>query len=212
MTGRDELGERVCERALVWHLGHFRVSDQPALSAAATEARTVFPVVVRDASDPLSALAGYGAAVRALEQGYRELGAYLTYLEGEAAMRVIDAARDARADYVYVLSREDPAGASLLSAVAEELELWGFKSRIFSGALTDTSGRMRELAPKPASLSGHPLPGQALPPGPAWGEREAELLTAGHAPDHLLDHALALGLLSARQLWELRPRLEEVKG
>lgn len=222
MTFRaDEPGERVCERALVWHVGGLRLFDQAAVAAAAHEARTVYPLVVRDDQDPAAKLKGYPAAVQALARDYRELGAYLCYLEGEAERLVVDAARDARADYVYVLARQDRAGAELLARVQGELELWGFKSRVFSGELYTARGELRALKPRPASLSGQPLPGQDLPASAPWGEREALAWLKGakaarqdpsepdlNEPD--LNEIISLGLVSERLLQDLLPLPEAV--
>jgi hypothetical protein len=191
MNGRaDQPGERVCERALVWHLGQFRLSGHAALLAAASEARMVFPLVVMDRRDPLTGLAGYYPAVRALARDYAELGAPLLYLEGDSSERVVDAARDARADYLYVLKRADAAGQALLEEACAALELWGFGCRVFEAGQED--GEESRMAP--TSLSGAALPGLPLPPGPPRGERELSELGASR-----LDEAARLGLLSPRR-------------
>lgn len=192
MNGRaDQPGERVCERALVWHLGGLRIHDHAALAAAASEARMVFPLVVNDPRDPITTLPGYGAAVRSLARDYAALGAPLLYLEGDGAERVVDAARDARADYVYVLERSDTEGRVLLEEGCQALALWGFRCRVFaSGA-----------APAPASLSGALLPGDPLPPGPLWNNFGS--------PESRKGEAVRLGLCAERGLpaAEARPIL-----
>lgn len=209
MNGRaDQPGERVCERALVWHLGGFRLRRHAALRAAASEARLVFPLVVMDRRDPLTGLGGYYPAVRALARDYAELGAPLLYLEGDSQEKVVDAARDARADYVYVLERPDAAGQRLLEETCEALELWGFRCRVF--AEEDMPGGDREEGRAPASLSGAPLPGLPLPPGPLWGERELGEREPGEREPgewepgargaSRLDEAVRLGLLGPSRL------------
>jgi hypothetical protein len=189
MIGVDEtysLGPRVCERALVWHLGQLRLRDQAALAAAAHEARLVFPVVVTDPEDPITALPGYGPALQALARDYRRLGVTLTYLRGPSEERILDAARDARADYVYVVARRDRAGQAILARAVEALALWGFKTHVLAEA----------AAPVPASLSGYPLPGHPLPEAAPWGELElAAALAAGEAAPETLLAAYRLGLI-----------------
>lgn len=192
-------GPRACERALVWHLGHLRVRDQPALATAAHEARAVFPLVVTDPRDPLVLLPGYASAVQALARDYLRLGVRLTYLQGTSDEQVLAAARDARADYVYVSARHDAAGQSILNTTVEELKLWGFKVVVVDEALVEP----------PAALSGHPLPSQPLPEAAPWGE--AEMLATGGWAEEILQMAGRLGLISQAAL-SLRWPTEVVDG
>lgn len=186
-------GPRVCERALVWHLGHLRLRRQAALTTAAQEARAVFPLVVADPRDPMVALPGYASAVQALARDYLQLGVRLTYLTGHSDEQVVAAARDARADYVYLLPRHDAAGQYILNTTVEELRLWGFMVAVVDEASVEP----------PAALSGHPLPSQPLPEAAPWGETEL-LATNAWEPQVLLT-ACQLGLISRAALSERHP-------
>ncbi len=170
----------------------------------------MFPLVLHDERDPLSQHPGYESAVRALARDYLRLGSSLTYLKGDSEQLVVDAARDARADYVYVQARADTVGMDLLKAARAELELWGFGVLVFELPVkVNPPGTANALA-APASLSGHPLPGQPLPKAKPWGETELfELLKKAPASNALLQDALKLGLLSPRQCCVFNPQLIE---
>jgi diadenosine hexaphosphate hydrolase (ATP-forming) len=207
MTERpDQPGERVCERALIWHLGQLRTLDNQALWQASQEARSVFPVVVADPRDPLIKLKAYPHALTKLASRYRDLGAYLCYLEGDAEERVVDAARDARADHVYIAARHDEAGQALLARAKDSLEVWGFRCHVFYDSLFNASGEPRRSYPAPASLAGHPLPSEALPAANGTWDYSAE------ASWDTLHEGLTLGLLSPRLLWDTVPEHRDKLG
>src|SRR3954468_17767345 len=113
--------------ALVWFRDDLRLSDNPALSAAAASKRPVVCVYVLDEESPGVRPQGsatrwwLAGSLRALDAELRQRGGALTLRRGAAAKIIPKLATDLGARAVYCNRRYDEAGIAVDRAVAEQL-------------------------------------------------------------------------------------------
>ncbi|MBI5112104.1 MAG: deoxyribodipyrimidine photo-lyase [Rhodovulum sp.] len=169
---------------LVWFRNDLRVSDHPALAAAATSGRPVVALYVLDDDSP--GLRPLGAAsrwwlagsLRALAAALAERGVDLVRRRGPA-LRVVEAvvAETGAADVVWN-RRHDPAAEAIDRAVAAALARRGVGVRSFLASLLVDPAEARTKGGTPFSvftpflrhLLARPAPRAPLPaPGPLRG-------------------------------------------
>jgi deoxyribodipyrimidine photo-lyase len=179
-------------RILHWFRKDLRLDDNTALSEAARDAGgDVVPfyasepaILSRDDIAPARVRYVLGA-LRALDEGLRESGTHLALAHGEAAERVLAAAREAGADAVYWNDEYEPALRERDAAVERALREAGVRVKRFHDRLIVPPGAVATKAggpftvftpfrracealevssplPAPAKLAPNPLPARAL--------------------------------------------------
>jgi deoxyribodipyrimidine photo-lyase len=169
---------------VVWFRDDLRVSDHPALAAAAASVRPVAAVWVLDLES--SGLRPPGAAsrwwlagsLRALARALGERGVALTLRRGPAVRVIAEVAAQTGAAEVVWNRRWEPAAAAVDRAVEAALVSGGVAVRTFQAALLAEPDRVRTKAGRPFGvftpflrhLRALPAPRAPLPaPGPMRG-------------------------------------------
>jgi deoxyribodipyrimidine photo-lyase len=169
---------------VVWFRDDLRVSDHPALAAAAASGRPVAAVWVFDRESP--GLRPLGAAsrwwlagsLRMLARALGERGVSLTLRRGPAIQTIAEVAAQAGAAEVVWNRRYEPAAAAVDRDVETALSSRGVAVKTFQATLLAEPDRIRTKAGKPFGvftpflrhLLALPAPRAPLPaPGPMRG-------------------------------------------
>ena len=173
---------------VVWFRRDLRLSDNPALAAAAASGRPVVPLFVLDEESPGVRPLG-GASRWWLYESLRSLTADLAHRglspglrRGPSPQVVVDVVRETGADLVLWNRCHEPASRALDRAVETALRAVGVEARSFEASLLMEPGtvrtgqggpykvftpfwrRLRELyrSPDPRPAPGRPTPGPAV--------------------------------------------------
>lgn len=173
---------------LVWFRRDLRLSDHPALSAAAERGGPVIPVFVHD--DQVTALGAapkwrLGLGLEALAQALEAAGSRLILRQGPAREILGALIEETGAEAVFWSRLYDPAATSRDSEVKAALKDKGIDAKSFGGHLmfepwtveTQTGGYYKVYTPFWKSVKGRdveaPLPRPAnLPVPESWPESE----------------------------------------
>ncbi|NVO15794.1 MAG: deoxyribodipyrimidine photo-lyase [Rhodoplanes sp.] len=140
---------------VVWLRDDLRVSDNPALAAAAGSGRPVAVVYVLDQESPglrppgAASLWWLAGSLRALARGLGERGASLTLRRGPAARAIAEVVAQAGAAEVMWNRRYEPAAVAIDRAIEADLFARGVAVRTFQAALLAEPDRVRTKAGKP---------------------------------------------------------------
>ncbi|WP_024519828.1 deoxyribodipyrimidine photo-lyase [Bradyrhizobium sp. Tv2a-2] len=125
---------------IVWFRDDLRLSDHPALDAAARSGAPVICVYVLDGSPSLRPLGGaarwwLAQSLRALDKGLRAIGATLVLRSGVATRVIADLAREAGAQAVFWNEIAQAPHRAIEHELAETLSAMGVTARGFPGDL-----------------------------------------------------------------------------
>lgn len=126
--------------AIVWFRDDLRLSDNPALAAAAAGGRPVLCLYVHDEDASLRPLGGAArwwlhGALAALAAAVAERGGSLEILSGPAASSILAAAQSVGAGAVYWNRRYDAAGRATDSRLKTALKARGIAAQSFNAGL-----------------------------------------------------------------------------
>jgi len=189
-------------RILHWFRKDLRLDDNTALSEAARDANgEVAPFYVSEPAilgrgDMAATRVRYALdALRALDEGLRALGSHLALAHGEAAERVVAAAKAAGADAVYWNDEYEPALRERDDAVEGALRATGLRVKRFHDRLLVPPGAVSSKSGSPYTVYtpfrkacealevSSPLPAPArLAPNPLPARPPATLERLGFAP------------------------------
>ena len=177
---------------IVWYRQDLRITDQPALAAAAASGRPVLPVYVLDDEAPGDWRIGGASrwwlhgSLAALASDLARLGSPLVLRRGEAAAELATLARACGAAEVLITRHIEPYWRAAAERLRAMLSNDGITLREFPGATLFEPGSIRNRdggAPKvftpfwrtclAASAPPRPLPGPAAlrpPPSPIAGD------------------------------------------
>jgi deoxyribodipyrimidine photo-lyase len=141
--------------ALVWFRDDHRLSDHPALAAAAASGRPVLCLAVLDETSPGTRPLGGAArwwlhgSLDALDRSLRARGAELCLFEGPAADIVPEVAARTQASLVTWNRRHTRAEAAIDDATEAKLRSRGIAVESFSGRYLNEPGSVRSKADRP---------------------------------------------------------------
>jgi deoxyribodipyrimidine photo-lyase len=147
--------------SIVWFRRDLRLSDNPALLAAAERGGPVVPVFLWNPEDAGSWAPGAAArfwlhhSLATLDADLRRRGSRLILVRGDAAQTLVELARASRAAAVYWNRRHEPASDATDARVEQALHVAGCEVHSFRSALmfdpadvlTSTGGPYRVFTP-----------------------------------------------------------------
>jgi len=199
--------------SLVWFRQDLRLSDNPALLAAARRGAVV-PVFIWAPSDearwPLGAASRWWLheSLKRFDASLRQYGSRVVFRKGPTIQALCELARESGASAVYWNRRYEPAARRLEQQVESALRRQGIDSRSFNGSLLFDPAAIKSQSGKPyrvfSAFWKHCLAGLDPPPPEA---APGAIPRLRHWPTSLKLHAL--GLLPAhdstrgiRECWE----------
>lgn len=123
---------------IYWVRRDLRLSDNPALRAAAEQGRPVLPVFIRDAAvDRLGAAPKWrlGLGLEQFDQALQGVGSRLTFRSGAALETLHALIKESGADAVFWAREYDPKSVQRDSAIKGKLKDLGINARSFGGKL-----------------------------------------------------------------------------
>jgi deoxyribodipyrimidine photo-lyase len=126
---------------IVWFRNDLRVSDHPALHAAAAEGRPIVPLYVLDDVAPGAWRMGgasrwwLNGSLECLSAALAERGVSLVLRRGEAARIIVDLARETDAGAIYWNRHVEPHWQAAERALEKEMRRRGGETREFPGSL-----------------------------------------------------------------------------
>lgn len=127
--------------AIVWFRQDLRLTDNPALTAAAKEGHRIIPLFIESNSVPLPWCDGSASrwwlhhSLTALGAALQRLGSRLIVRRGPATQALADVIRESMAEAVFWNRLYEPAHIVRDQAVQTALERQGLTVRTFNGAL-----------------------------------------------------------------------------
>ncbi|MGO4526593.1 deoxyribodipyrimidine photo-lyase [Microvirga sp. 2MCAF35] len=139
---------------LVWFRDDHRLTDNPALAAAAATGSQVLCFAVLDDSDDLRSLGGAArwwlhGSLKALDESLEQAGSRLALFKGPALSVVERIAHETGASAIYWNRRYGVAEIALDTAVKKRLTEGGFKAQSFNGRLLHEPWDIVNQAGKP---------------------------------------------------------------
>ena len=123
---------------IYWVRRDLRLSDNPALRAAAEQGRPVLPVFIRDAAvDRLGAAPKWrlGLGLEQFDQALQGVGSRLTFRSGAALETLHALIKESGADAVFWAREYDPKSVQRDSDIKGKLKDLGINARSFGGKL-----------------------------------------------------------------------------
>lgn len=126
---------------IFWFRHDLRLTDNPALTAAARTGRPMIPVYILD--DHAAGDWALGGASRwwlhhslaSLQADLKARGSTLSLYRGDSKKILLDLCAETQAETVYFTRAYDPPGVSLEKAIAETLKRIGVQAKRFGGSL-----------------------------------------------------------------------------
>jgi len=140
------------ESVLVWFRQDLRLSDHPALNAAAKTGLPLVPVFVRDPEENRKEAAGAAShwwlhqSLTALDRSLRALGSRLIVRRGPAAKTLLQLAAETGARRIFSNRVYEPAALAAEPEVKAQLEARGISLESFNGSLLFEPGSIRTAA------------------------------------------------------------------
>jgi deoxyribodipyrimidine photo-lyase len=140
---------------IVWFRDDLRLSDHPALAAAAAGRRPVICLYLLDEASPgLRPLGGavrwwLAGSLRALADALRERGGHLVLRRGGASEAILGLVTETNASAVFMNRRDDPAGAAIDRTVTARLAADGTEVKTFAANLLHDPSALRTGSGRP---------------------------------------------------------------
>ncbi|MBZ6076825.1 cryptochrome/photolyase family protein [Microvirga puerhi] len=187
----------MADPALVWFRDDYRISDNPALTAAAATGAPILCFFIFDESSqgirPLGEASGWWlhGSLSALDSDLRALGSKLFLFRGSASEIVSRIAAVTHASSIFWNRRYEAAEIALDTGIKKDLVERGITVQTFNGKLLHEPWEIKNQAGKPFQVFTPYLRAVSMrsvaPPLPA-----PRTITAGRWPADLLDSSVAL--------------------